>query len=60
MMRERQYVVLVRGFSPMRVWGQTRHKAKATVARELVEHGHAYDFKHACNRLIYSCRLVQP
>jgi hypothetical protein len=57
-MMARRYNVAVRRFGTFSVWAETRHKAKAQVATDLVDRGFAYDFKQACNEWIYSCRLA--
>jgi hypothetical protein len=57
---ERKYAVGVRGLGVVYAFATTRHKAKAEIARDLMDRGYPGDFKEVCNRWIYSCRLVRP
>ena len=59
----RKFIVRVRSYrciADVEVWAPNRHKAKAQVARELVERHSASDFIEACNTLIVGCHLARP
>jgi hypothetical protein len=58
MKRKRRYLLQVRGVGEVSVWAETRHKAKAEVARKLIEHGQVGDFKEACRFYIPNCWLA--